>query len=372
MVKSRVLKLIYFSILFWVNARLFAQVDNSYLNQHISVNEADSGKFGFSATVFNYMRNTEYFNDIELGRTLFGYQVSPSFSYQPTGNIKIQTGVFVRNDFGGETTVIPTFTVKTKYRNLEMLLGTLEGATSHQIIEPMFDIARNIEHRLENGFQLKYQKPKTFLDIWINWEKFIERGSPYKEQFTAGLNYTQLLNNPTYKFKVYSVLQGMLSHAGGQIDADMVNKLTMRANYTLGLKTSYEISKKQKVVFESYLLGYKDTGDTLVFANQNDGKAIYGNLTYQYSNLQFMLSYFESQYFISPRGTAIYQCQSIDDPTFKPNSRSLIIPRIIYNKTLFNQIQMSARFEPVIDIQTQIFDYSYSFYLKYYFEKTFH
>jgi hypothetical protein len=33
---------------------------------------------------------------------------------------------------------------------------------------------------------------------------------------------------------------------------------------------------------------------------------------------------------------------------------------------------MSARFEPVIDIQTQIFDYSYSFYLKYYFEKTFH
>ena len=372
MVKSRVLKLIYFSILFWVNAPLFAQVDNSYLNQHISVNETDSGKFGFSATVFNYMRNTEYFNNIELGRTLFGYQVSPSLSYQPTGNIKIQAGVFVRNDFGGETTVIPTFTVKTKYRNLEMLLGTLEGATSHQIIEPMFDIARNIENRLENGFQLKYQKPKTFLDVWINWEKFIERGSPYKEQFTAGLNYTQLLNNPTHHFKVYSILQGLLSHAGGQIDADMVNKLTMRANYTVGLKTSYEISKKQKVVLESYLLGYKDTGDTLVFANQNDGKAIYGNLTYQYSNLQFMLSYFESQYFISPRGTAIYQCQSIDDPTIKLNSRSLIIPRIIYNKTLFNQIQMSARFEPVIDIQTQIFDYSYSFYLKYYFEKTFH
>ena len=38
----------------------------------------------------------------------------------------------------------------------------------------------------------------------------------------------------------------MLSHAGGQIDADLVNKLTMRANYALGLKTSYEITKKQK------------------------------------------------------------------------------------------------------------------------------
>lgn len=371
MLKLNHLRLIIFSILLLVNGWLSAQIDNSYLNQTINVNEADSGKFGFSATVFNYMRNTEYFNNIELGRTLFGYQVSPSFSYQPTGNIKIQAGVFVRNDFGGETTVIPTFTVKTKYNGLDMLLGTLEGATSHQIIEPMFDIARNIEHRLENGFQLKYQKPKTFLDVWLNWEKFIERGSPFKEQFTAGLNYTQLLNKPTHHFKVYTVLQGMLSHAGGQIDADMVNKLTMRANYALGLKTSYEITKKQKVAFEAYYLGYKDTGDTLVFSNKNDGAAVYGNLSYQYGNLQFMLSYFDSYYFISPRGTAIYQSQSIDDPKFKLGSRSLIIPRIMYNKTLFNQIQMSARFEPVIDIQTHIFDYSYSFYLKYYFEKTF-
>lgn len=348
-----------------------AQIDNSFLNQSITVNKADSGKFGFSATVFNYLRNTEYFNNIELGRTLFGYQISPSLSYQPNGNIKIQAGVFVRNDFGGETTVFPTFTVKTKYNGLEMLFGTLEGATNHQIIEPMFDIARTIEHRLENGFQLKYQKPKTFLDVWLNWEKFIERGSPFKEQFTAGLNYTQLLNNSANKFKVYTVLQGMLSHAGGQIDADLVNKLTMRANYALGLKTSYEITKKQKVVFDAYILGYKDTGDTLVFKNRDNGSAVYSNISYQYHNLQFMLSYFESSYFISPRGTAIYQCQSIDDPKYVTESRSLIIPRIIYNKNLFNQIQMSARFEPVVDIQNHIFDYSYSFYLKYYFEKTF-
>jgi hypothetical protein len=371
MVKFNFLRYVIFIVIFCINEPIFAQIDNSYLNQSVSVNESDSGKFGFSATVFNYMRNTEYFNNIELGRTLFGYQVSPSFSYQPTGNIKIQAGVFVRNDFGGESTVIPTFTVKTNYRGLAMLLGTLEGATSHQIIEPMFDIARTIESRLENGYQLKYQKPRTFLDFWLNWEKFIERGSPFKEQFTAGLNFTQLLNKPTNDFKVYSILQGMLSHAGGQIDADLLNKLTMRANYTLGLKTSYEITKNQKVVFDAYVLGYKDTGDTLVFKNINDGAVIYSNILYQYRNLQFMLSYFESSYFISPRGTAIYQCQSIDNPQFALGSRSLIMPRIMYNKTLFNQIQMSARFEPVIDTISHIFDYSYSFYLKYYFEKTF-
>ena len=369
--KFNFLYLILFCLLFATNGSLFAQVDNSYSNNDITVNETDSGKLGFNITVFNFLRNTEYFNNIELGRTLFGYQVSPSFSFQPTGNIKIQAGAFVMTDFGGETKVIPTFTLKTKHKNLEMLFGTLEGATSHQIIEPMFDIASAIEKRIENGFQLKYKKPKTFFDVWLNWEKFIERGSPFKEQFTAGLNYTQLLNKTTNKLKVYTVLQGMLSHSGGQIDADLANKLTMRANTAFGLKTSYEINKNQKINFDAYWLGYKDTGDTLVFSFKDYGAAIFSNISYQYNNFQFMLSYFESSTFLSPRGTAIYQCQSIDNPNYIVPSRGLLIPRLMYNKTLFNQVQMSARFEPVIDLSNNIFDYSYSFYLKYYFEKIF-
>ncbi len=369
--KFNFLYVVFFCLLFGSNGSLFAQIDNSFLSNDITVNETDSGKLGFNISVFNFLRNTEYFNNIELGRTLFGYQVSPSFSFQPTGKIKIQAGVFIRTDFGGETKVIPTFTLKTKHNNLEMLFGTLEGATSHQIIEPMFDIASAIEKRIENGFQLKYKKPKTFYDVWLNWEKFIERNSPFKEQFTAGLNYTQLLNKTTSKLKVYTVLQGMLSHSGGQIDADLTNKLTMRANTAIGLKTSYEINKNQKINFDAYWLGYKDTGDTLVFRFKDNGWAIFSNISYEINNFQFMLSYFESSTFLSPRGTAIYQCQSIDNPRYTLPSRSLLIPRLMYNKTLFNQVQMSARFEPVIDINDNFYDYSYSFYLKYYFEKIF-
>lgn len=355
------------------NNKVYAQINNTFLNQNITINEADSGRFGINATVFNYLRNTEYFNNIELGRTLFGYQFSPSFSYQPNANIKIQAGAFVQSNFGGETSIIPTFTVKSKYKNLEMLFGTLEGATSHQIIEPMFDIASNIEKRIENGFQIKYQKPKTFFDIWINWEKFIEQGSPFKEQFTAGMNYTQLLNKEESRFKVYSVVQGMMSHAGGQIDADTINKLTMRLNGTLGLKTSYEINKNHKIVLDFYWLGYVDTGDTLVYQQTNNGNAKYLNLSYKYKNLELMCSLFESSSFFAPRGTAIYQSKSVDNSKFTTPTRRLIIPRIIYNKTLLNQIQMSARFEPIviISVDKPIFDYSFSFYLKYYFEKIF-
>lgn len=344
-----------------------AQLNNNIFYNPIAINKSDSGKFEFSAHILNYMRNTEYFNKIELGRTLFGVQFHPNFSYQPSPNIKIQAGLFLRSDFGGEqyfTQAIPTFTIKTKYHNLEMLFGTLEGASNHQIIEPLFDIARTIENRIENGFQLKYNNEKTFFDSWINWEKFIERGTPHKEKFTAGINFTKSLFNPNKKLDLQGICQGMLSHAGGQIDADTVNPLTMQANYTLGAKAIYKVNKKNSVAVDAYFLGYKDTGDS-TFIPFNQGSAVYSNISYQNSQFQFMLSYFLSDNFIAPRGTAIYQSQSIDNPKHFETTRQLVIPRIIYRTDLFNQLKMSARFEPVYDLEKRFLDYSYSFYLSY-------
>ncbi len=56
----------------------FAQVNNSQLFDNITVNPSDSGKFSIAVNNFNYLRNTEYFNKIELGRTLFGTQLHPT------------------------------------------------------------------------------------------------------------------------------------------------------------------------------------------------------------------------------------------------------------------------------------------------------
>ena len=351
----------------------FAQIDNSMLSQNIAVHETDSGKLGFTLDVFNYMRNTEYFNNIELGRTLFGYQVSPALHYQVNKHVKIQGGAFIRHDFGGEipfTTVLPTFTLKTSYNHFHMLLGTLEGATAHQIIEPMFDIARAIENRVENGFQLKYVTDKTFFDTWVNWEKFIERKSPHKEMVTTGLNYTQLVTPVKNKFKVHLIGQGMLSHTGGQIDKDTVTELTVQINYTFGFKLAHDLRKNEQVSLEGYYLVYNALSPSSKW-DYNNGAALYGHVGYKYQGFHAMLSFFYSHNYVSPRGTAIYQGQSIDRPTYFTSSRTLLIPRIMYNKKLFNQLQTSARIEPVVDLDNSIFDYSFSFYLSYQLEKIF-
>ncbi len=351
----------------------FAQIDNSVLTQNININETDSGKAGFNINVLNYMRNTEYFNRIELGRTLFGYQVNPSVSYQVNKHFKIQGGIFARNDFGGDevyTQLLPTFTLKTNFHNFQMLFGTLEGAASHRIIEPMFDIARVIEHRVENGFQLKYRSNQTFFDTWINWEKFIERNSPHKEKFTAGLNYMRLVTPQLNKFKCTLIGQGMISHAGGQIDKDTINPLTMQLNCAVGAKLGYDLRKNENISIDFYKLFYSETSSSGLWPFEK-GDAFYSNFTYQYHGFNAVLSYFYGMNYLSPRGTAIYQSQSIDVPSRFESKRLLFIPRLIYNKTIFDALQMSARFEPVIDLNTNIFDYSYSFYLSYQLEKIF-
>jgi hypothetical protein len=350
-----------------------AQLDNSYLQDKIEVNPNDSNRLGISVNAFNYMRNTEYYSNIEVGRTLFGYQLNPSLYYQVNPNIKFLAGVFLRNDFGAEktyTSITPTFTLKAQKNNFSMLFGTLEGALSHRIIEPMFDISRVIENRLENGFQVKYNSQRTFIDSWINWEKFIERGSPYKEQLTTGGSLQFDVFDSKAKGKDWHVLlisQFMLSHRGGQIDIDTVNQLYVKMNAAAGFRISKNFSNQfiKEVRLEPYYLFYKENSSSgMPFDN---GSAIYLNTFIDTKHVGFMLSYWNSQNFIAPKGTAIYQCESIDNPNyFNPNyRRELLFLRILFEKPLYNHLYMTARLEPFYDFASTSTDYSYSFYLSY-------
>jgi hypothetical protein len=347
---------------------LFAQLDNTYLRDELTLEEKDSTLFGTSISAFSYMRNTEYFNDIELGRTLFGYQFRPSLFYQPNNHIKLDLGVFLRNDFGGEvpyTQALPTFTVKLKNKNLSVLFGTLEGALSHRVIEPMFDINSAIERRIENGFQLKYDTKKEFLDIWINWESFIERGSPHKEVFTAGVSNMTSIYESDGGFSVKVPLQAMMHHHGGQITTDTSN-LTMQLNAAAGLRVSQEFNQSfiKELHLDGYYTIYHESSNSGFFPVR-DGNGVFINGLIRSKILDLMVSYWNASNYLAPRGTPVYNSLSIDKPGHFEKARELVFVRCMYEAPLFTNICMTARFEPVYDIKNSLLDYSYSFYLSY-------
>lgn len=351
-----------------------AQLDNSMLGDRAEM--SDSSTWGFSISNFNYLRNTEYFNDIELGRTLFGYQLSPSLFVQPNRFVKLQAGAFVRHDFGGAnpyTEALPTFSLNLQRGNFSATFGTLDGALSHRIIEPMFDINSAIEKRIENGVDVRFngtgsehfpKERRSFYNMWINWEKFIQRGSPYKEGFTAGVNLDpRFLRAYTL---VYPVFQSMMTHRGGQIDSDSSN-MTMQINSAVGLKTVLGLTLNTFTP-EVYYLNYRETSNSGYFPYKN-GNAWYGNLSYKHENpgsaarFILMLSYFNGHQFISPRGTPIYQSVSLDKPGLTERDRELLFVRFIYQKRITGFLNLDARVEPVYDLRNKILDYSYSLYL---------
>jgi hypothetical protein len=352
----------------------FAQLNNQLISDHITLNKADSNRWGFSFTNFNYMRNTEYFNAIEVGRTLFGYQLNPSLFIQPNDHLKLQAGVFLQSDFGGTpgyTKILPTFTFKIINGQTTFLFGTLEGALAHRMYEPLFDINAGIERRIENGFQLKHESAKTFFDLWIHWEQFIERGSPYKEQFTAGINYTPVLISNGNGLSVSIPLQGTAFHRGGQIDTDTSN-LLMVFNGAVGIVFKKENKGSLVDLLQADLvsLAFQENSHSGVLPFRR-GNGLMGNVSARAKDLTLMLSYWNGNDFIAPRGTTLYQSVSLDNPGLTESNRQLIFVRFLYAKPLANGLTLSARWEPVYDVKASLLDYSYSLYLSYKLDRSF-
>ena len=353
-----------------------AQLDNRLISDKLTLNASDSNTWGLSFNNFNYLRNTEYFNDIEVGRTLFGYQLNPSLYIQPNSHVKLQAGVFVQSDFGGNpgyNKILPTFSLKItsgQKNTRSFIFGTLEGALAHRLIEPLFDVNTTITNRIENGAQFKIETPKSFFDAWINWEKFIERGSPFKEQFTAGISLNQHIYENDNGLYLSLVDQIVAHHHGGQIDKDTLN-MTMQVNFALGAELG-QIKKGwlDEWRLDAYITDYHENTNSGYFPYRS-GNGLYSSLFVRKSAWGFMGSYWQGDKWIAPRGTTLYSSVSLDKPGYTQPTRQLIFVRFLYNKSLADGLNLSARVEPVYNIQASILDFSYSLYLSYKLDQRF-
>jgi hypothetical protein len=366
-----------FFFIIWIVASncfvAFAQLNNTFLSDKIMVSPTDSNTWGITVNNFNYLRNTEYFNAIESGRTLFGYQLHPQLYVQPFARVKLQAGVFVRSDFGGVpiiNQVLPTFTIKFlgKSQTESFTFGTLEGALAHRLIEPLWDINSAIERRIENGAQFKSERNKLFVDAWINWERFIERGSPFKEQFTAGLNFTPTLFKNTNGFFINTPLQATAFHRGGQIDTDTTN-MVMQVNAALGLQLgNQESNNTWKWQTEFYYTHHQENSNSGYFPYRN-GSGLFANASIARKHFTLMGSYWQGNQWMAPRGTVLYQSVSIDKPGVVEANRQLVFVRLLFAKELRNNLTLSARVEPVYDVKASLLDFSYSLYISYRLDK---
>ena len=361
-----------FTLLFlFVCTKSIAQIDYPTFKSTSEINPADSQQLSFNLYNFNYVNNTEWFGNIPLSGTLFGYQLIPEIEYQISPKLIIKGGIYIQKEFGRPhyTTVDPTFSVKYKAKHSSFILGTLEGNANHGYIEPIYDYKLIINERLENGFQFQVDtKPYTH-DFFINWRKAIHPGDDFKEEFDIGyVSRLNIIDNK--KFNLALPVQLLYSHKGGQVDS-LHTPLQSLTNFAIGPSSSFNINKKllHKILFDNYYVNYKDiSGEKL--QPFNEGNAFLSHLLFDFKNVGIDLRYWNGEGFIGPRGMALFQSVSEKYPGLVEKHRELLIVSFIYDKEIFKNVNFDFRFIPYKDFLEKIssgtgLEYSYELYLKY-------
>ena len=342
----------------------FPQLNNQAFEFPILLDSGEEKVLKFKADYFGYFKNNEFFGEIVEGRTYFGQQLHPKISYQPTENLLLEAGLFVRQVFGesGLTETKPTFTLKYQKNRFGFLLGNLEGGLQHGLIEPLYDFERVIDDRLENGIQFLHTGNKFTGDWWINWRKAIQVGSTDQEEIEGAWNMKYHFTQ-SEKIEVSAILQSVILHRGGQINSSPLPVYTSQ-NHAIGMEIRKPISQEgfiRAVSTQNYLVAFSVDSDSLSFRN---GSGFYTNLSLETSAGTFMASYWKGEEFVNILGGDIYSSVSRFRDFTEP-TREILIFRWLKDFQLSPHCQLSVRAQPYYDFQNSLFEYSFGVYANY-------
>ncbi|HEY1112458.1 MAG TPA: hypothetical protein VGE66_02820, partial [Chitinophagaceae bacterium] len=100
----------------------YAQIDYPVFKDSATLRIEDTGKLSLEVEALPYLRNYEYFGDIPLSYTLFGYQLLPQLKYQLNEHFFLKGGAFLRREFGrsGYMDIEPVLTAKYQKNSLSL------------------------------------------------------------------------------------------------------------------------------------------------------------------------------------------------------------------------------------------------------------
>jgi hypothetical protein len=284
-----------------------------------------------------------------------------------------------------------------------MLMGTLYGPQNHEMIEPFYCFERemgidylqdystnhttilDINTNVENGFEFLFKYPRFKGDAWLNWEQFIFRFDPYKEEFCAGITTKTYLTDPRSNFVINIPFQFLANHAGGQETQGPGNPIY---NYStiydlaLGVSAKYNFNRKFLKsagcnVYGAFCWDDSPKPDSLKNPEIIRGTALYVISYMNTSWINLSLSFWNADRFVSPRGDPMYQSISTENNTqpYYPAGylyvmrRDLLIPRIYIHHQIAKGIELGAAYQSYIELVNppaqfgETYNFYYSLYL---------
>lgn len=351
-----------------------AQLPNQALSWPLTTDSSLVKKLDFRFNALGFVKNNEYFGPVADGYTLWGYQLNPQLTYQPTPGVLLAGGVFIQKNFGEPVFVqhvVPTFTIQFQCRNWLYRFGTLDGSTSHRLIEPLYNLERLLRARIENGLQIVHQTDRAFLDVWVSYPQNTLPGYTRQERFWGGISAEQTVQK-TVNRKLKTVFQLTAFHEGGQnlaVPATVRTALNGAAALSIEWKTARRgIAREQAFLqggrFDLYGTFYIETADQTF-----SGTGFYPNLRLDMQPFSVLFSYWNGHTYRAEYGGDLYQSYSRMFGSSRIESRrSLLIVRFLRDFEIADGLTATVRFEPHYDFGNSLFEHSEGVYLTYRFK----
>lgn len=348
--------------------QVYSQLINKVFEQNDSLVENDTQTLRLYVELFNYYRNTEYFDLVEKGQTFFGSMLQMHLSMQPWKNVLVKGGFQTRQDYGstGFITVQPAISISLFKHRWRYNFGMLQGTVNYGFIEPMYNIDRAITHRIENGIQGIYRSRTFYFNNFLVWHEPTYRTTSNQEKFTTGFVADRLLmKNKGIHMSI--PFQGTLAHRGGQLNGNPT-PIYSRINVAAGLKLNFRFSPKFAIRTENHFLHSEDFSPNITQPYKN-GNATWHTIAFDYKGFEVMFNYWAGREYQSPIGTQIYNNYNFYNVTEFRQVRHMLMNRLMYTQALRKGLFLDLRLEPFYDFEYGFFQYNYSFYLKLNLEK---
>ncbi len=354
-------------------ATLYAQWIPDKLLTSPQLLENDSNRWAFSIDMTGFFKNNEYFSPLENGYTLPGINLLPKIQYQVNNRFRAQLGTYSvfysgeqREDgihFINDIFVQMEYVVKPDFY---LVFGNIYGGLNHRLIEPLYQWEKQFTSRPESGLQLLYQDKQYFADVWINWQRYIERGDSVPEVLTFGTSASLQLTHLESSINLSIPFQLLINHHGGQIDTSD-EKMIVLGNAVTGIHSEWSFKKSfiQSIAFDTYLAGYYDKLPDPTLRPYDKGWGVYPVLQVKSSLFTLMTGYWYAEHFYAFDGEPLLGSFNPYEPGNQVPIRKMITAKLAYSQQLLESLSIGAQIETYTDLVLKSTDYSFGVYIRF-------
>lgn len=354
-----------------------AQVEDKVYKRDYNIRPEDAKGLFIELDNISFFKDNEFAGPVMKGYSLPGLWLQPKAVYYPLKNIKLELGVHALIYSGaykypnmayhdiatwkGEqyqkgAHVLPFFRAQFTLNKVNLVIGNIYGGSTHRLITPLYHPELNLTADPEAGFQILYDTRAFHLDAWVNWQSYIFEGDSHQEAFTAGLASQIDYNRPDARVHVYSPVQAIIQHRGGEQDTLYTNSVQTLMNGAVGVGVNWNLNRKvlKRINAELDFLGYYQQAGQLW--RYNNGTGLYAAAYADLKDFRVKAGYFRSDNFISLYGIPFFGAASTKEEGAVFDTPQTIFASVEYSRTFGKHYALGAKVELFESIPGEMID----------------